>query len=248
MNINLHYSVEPLDTLNECFNAFLVPSDKFYYGKYAYKVTFKTPVYDASILEEFFGHSDNVAANDYFKLHLHSYLGVPREHNDSNKPAHIEEKIITKSAAVADEHTMYFKSLNDLKSALHTFGGAVKEICGPLNKVHYDLLLHKNFRCEVRSKLWYNKYDYRVFAHPARRYARAPACEPDANTATEIVSFLKENLDANDLRVYGYSTISKFKHTSIEFYTNSVAFDKIYPFMTMMFADWRIVVTKAYIK
>lgn len=247
MNIDLHYSVKPLDTLDECFNAFLVPSERFYYGKYAYKVTFKTPEYDAGILENFFGYSDNVAANDYFKLHLHSYLGIPREHNNANKPDYIEEKIITKLAASLDEHIVYFKSLNDLKLALHSFGSAVNEICGPLNNVHYELLLHKNFRCEVRSKLWHNKYDYRVFIHLNKtaiaRTANGLRCDP-ANTKKEIVNFLKENLGANNLRVYGTNNFSR----TIDLYTNSEAFDQVYPFLIMMYNDWRVVVTKAYIK
>lgn len=250
MNIDLHYSVETLDTIDDRFKSFLVPSDKFYYGKYAYKVTFKTPVYEAGLLEDLFGYSDNVAANDYFKLQLHSYVGVPREHDDSNKPDYIEEKIITKpsSKSALDQHTLYFKSLNDLKSTLNTFEGTVKEIYGPLNKTHYDLLLNKNFRCEVRPRLWYNKYDYRAFIHLPYKLSYRISPEEKNDKMAEIVEFLKENLSDNDLRFYSTNTPYVYRSSFIDFYARSEAFDQIYPFLSMMFNDWRIVITKAYIK
>lgn len=254
MNIDLHYSVETLDALDSSFDDFLVPSDKFYYGKYAYKAVFATPVYPESVLKEFFGYADNVAANDYFKMQLHSYVGVPREHDDSNKPDYIEEKIITKQPArlTPNHHTLYFKSLNDLKLTINEFKDSVHEIYGPLNKTHYDLLLSKNFRCEVRDRLWYNKYDYRAFMHLPYRASMSYTSDQKNAKMDEIVSFLKENLDTNSLKFFGPHGSSMFnisyRSSFVDFYTRSEEFDKIYPFLTMMFNDWRVVITKAYIK
>lgn len=254
MNIDLHYSVETLDSVDETFKRFFVPSDKFYYGKYAYKAVFATPEYAESQLKEIFGYADNVAADDYFKLQLHSYVGVPRNSDDSNRPNHIEEKVISKQSTrlAPNHHTLYFKSLNDLKLTINEFKDSVYEIYGPLNKTHYDLLLSKNYRCEVRDRLWYNKYDYRAFMHLPYRASLSYTSDQKTAKMDEIVSFLKENLDTNSLKFFGSPSTSIFNYSYrssfVDFYTRSEEFDKIYPFLTMMFNDWRVVITKAYIK
>lgn len=248
-NINLHYSVETLDTLPSSLRQFIRPSDKIYYGRYAYKVSFVTPDTPSHVLMDEYGCDSEVEKERYFRNQLFSYVGIPRAKDNTNQPAYIEETVIHKQKTREDAvgiHSLYFKSLNDLKTTVDKFGDQLRLIEGPINKVHLDLLLSNNYRCEVRSTKWYRKYDYRISMYlPYRLNLRYSAQEKN-NQKIEIIEYLKENIPYDSLKLTG-SSYDRQTSNFLDFFTESEHFDLAYPFLSMMYNDWRIIVTKAYI-
>lgn len=63
------------------------------------------------------------------------------------------------------------------------------------------------------------------------------------NKNNEIINFLKENLPAENLKIYSNGSFPG----NVQFFTNSEQFDPVYPFLNMMYNEWRVIVTKAYI-
>lgn len=249
MNTDLHYSVQTLDTLDSAFKKFIAPSDKIYYGKYAYKVTFLTPTtFD---LVDYTNTKEGIRLLEmHFRDRLYQYIGAPREHDDSNKPEHIEEKIIArqKDAEPLCKQFIYLRSLNDLKKVVDEFVDHIETIEGPISKTHLDLLLSKQYRCEVRAGLWYKKYDYKVSMFLPYRTAYGFTKEEKRAKVLEVFEFLKENLSSDAFKTTGLLGYHLNSTNFLEFYSKSEAFDAIYPFISMMFNDWRLIVTKAYIR
>lgn len=249
-NIDLHYSVETLDKLDPVYNNFIIPSDKIYYGKYAYKVTFATP--GTFNLEDYTDTKEGLRLLEtHFRDRLYQYIGAPREHDDSNRPEHIEEKIIArqKDAEPLCKQFIYLRSFNDLIKVISEFKDYIEIIEGPVSQTHFELLLSKQYRCEVRTCLWYKKYDYKVSMFLPYRTAYGFTKEEKRAKIAEIVDFLKENLSSEAFKTTGITNF--YYHTSsnfLEFYTKSESFDVIYPFISMMFNDWRLIVTKAYLR
>lgn len=256
MNTDLHYSVETLDKLDPTYKNFLVPSDKIYYGKYAYKVTFVTPsVLPPDIEFELGPKNSTRTLEKHFRDKLYQYVGAPRAQDDSNRPEHIEDKVIARQKHTKPlcKQFVYFRSLNDLNKIIVEFKDSIESIEGPISQTHLDLLLSKQFRCEVRNNLWYKKYDYKVYMFLPYRTAYSYTKDQKKTEIREIYDFLKENLPDDSLRVtnMGVMHMGNYQYNSsnsLDFYSKSEQFDTIYPFISMMFNNWRMVVTKAYIK
>lgn len=250
MNTDLHYSVETLDKLDPAYKTFLVPSDKIYYGKYAYKITFVTPDSLPPEEVELGVNTTKHTLERHFRNKLFLYVGAPREHDDSNKPDHIEEKIIArqKDSNPLCKQFIYLRSFNDLNKVVEEFKDNIETIEGPISQTHLDLLLSRQYRCEVRTNLWYKKYDYKVYMYLPYRTSYNYTKEQKHIKAGEIYKFLKENLTDDSVRISATSAGNYNSGNYLDFYTKSELFDPIYPFLTMMFNDWRLVVTKAYIK
>ncbi len=62
----------------------------------------------------------------------------------------------------------------------------------------------------------------------------------------EIIEYLKENIPYDSLKLTG-SSYDRQTSNFLDFFTESEHFDLAYPFLSMMYNDWRIIVTKAYI-
>jgi hypothetical protein len=248
-NINLHYSVDTLDTLPEDLKQFIRPCDRVYYGRYAYKVSFVTPDIPSHILMDKYGYDSEVERERYFRDQLFEYVAIPRYKDNSNCPKYLEENVIHKqrSGGLAnDVHSLYFKSFNDLKTTVDKFRDNLYSIEGPINKVHLDLLLSNNYRCEVRPSKWYKKYDYRVSMFMPYKMNLKYTVQEKVGQKLEILTYLKDNISNDSLRFTG-SSYDRTTSNFLEFFTESEQFDLAYPFLSMMYNDWRIIVTKAYI-
>jgi hypothetical protein len=251
-NIDLHYSVDVLDTLDSRYKPFIVPSDKIYYGKYTYKLTLDTP----DVLPSQF--TDAISDKNYpqdklkeflFRDALYNFIGAPRNHDNSNQPPHLEDRVITRHLFTepVSKQVIYFKSLNDLKVVLENFNFCIDTIAGPMTRTHLDLLISKQYRCEVRENLWYKKYDYKVYMFIPYRSAFGFTKEEKHSKVKELLDYIIENLPPESFKsisVAAGSTMSSY----IDFYTKSEHFDQLYPFISMMYNDWKLIVTKAYIK
>ena len=240
MNINLHYSVDTLDTLPAKYQSFCRPSDGIYYGRYAYKATFVVPETPSHILMDMYGDDSPLEHYRYFKKQLFDYCVIPRRPDQSNKPDYLEENIISKNRS-DNSITLYFKSKNDLITVVNKFYDDLAVIVGPLSRTHLDLLQSRNYRCEVRTQNWYKKYDYKVYMFMPYKATWQMTKQDKINKHEEIINFLKENVPAHSLKFYGTFA------GSIQFFTTSEHFDPAYPFLNMMYNEWRVIVTKAYI-
>jgi len=248
-SINLHYSVETLDTLPSSLRQFVRPSDKIYYNRYAYKASFVTPDIASHILMDEYGCDSENEKERYFRNQLFSYVGIPRTKNNENQPPYMEENVIHKQKdghGSGDIHSLYFKSFNDLKTTVDKFCDYLHLIEGPINKVHLDLLLSNNYRCEVRPSKWYRRYDYRISMYLPYRLNMKYTAQDKMNQKIEIMEYLKDNIPQDSLKLTG-SSYDRQTSNFLEFFTESEHFDLAYPFLSMMYNDWRIIVTKAYI-
>lgn len=242
MNINLHYSVDTLDTLPEKYQGYCRPSAGIYYGRYAYKASFVVPDTPSHVLMDMYGCDSPAEQTRYFKKQLFDYCAIPRSSDQSNKPDYLEENIIFKRTS-GDLLTLYFKSKNDLTNVVDHFFDNLAVIVGPLSKTHLDLLESKNYRCEVRTSKWYRKYDYKVYMFMPYRSTLNMTKHDKLAKNNEIINFLKENIPAENLKVYSNGSFPG----NVQFFTTSEQFDPVYPFLNMMYNEWRVIVTKAYI-
>lgn len=121
----------------------IIPSNTIYYGKFPYRLSFDKDIISKNIPEH---------------QNLNQYLASLRfEFRDFAGNFNNLYKFLTNNTL-----RIYISDYNDFLSTLAMYGDWVSIISGPVSNEHLDLLYDTNIHLDIRQKLWYNKYDYKL--------------------------------------------------------------------------------------
>lgn len=132
----------------------VLPSDKMYFKRFAYKVELNNDGLDT--------HRKII----HFRRQLEDF-----EMNCLS--AKLRQHVSSTGVNV------YLKNIDDLRSTVAMFSSQVNSISGPLNKEHYDVLSNKDCYISLRKNLWYGQYDCRIFFSNFSRF-KQPISTADA--------------------------------------------------------------------
>lgn len=223
MNLNLHSSVSILGDESEGFT--IIPCDKVYYGHYVYKIKFDISSY----------------YDERTDSKLCAYRNFISEFQDFQYSS-LESKCITrlnKSNLLSID--CYIHSFEDYKKIIIVFRSIIKSVFGPVSGSHLIDLKANDYRIEVRKNIWYNKYDAKVFGFLPYRNFINYSKEHKAEKQLSLLEDIKQNIPEESLRLCSYTSASS---NSIELYTKIDDFNQYFPFMKLMYADWRFIITK----
>jgi len=210
------------------------PSSSIYYGKFPYKITF-----DTQIVNDLIPPEDSIRSFEY-DLHF--------EFQDFARNFYDNYKFICHG-----KRRVYLSDRKDFESTLGMYGDWVSEIQGPVSDEHLDLLNSSDLHLEVKTKPWYNKYEYKLevwASYFAIRNLWLTNGNGSAQTKAQwkdkmqedLVNFI-ETMEAQDYE-------AKIRYGKFDYYNGATMFFKdadfqeIMSFKTLIIPDYRTKVTK----
>lgn len=197
------------------------PSETMYYDQYLYRV-------------EVLSYTKNKRDLRNFKFSVIDYC----EEN-------FEYKIRTNFSKT--KKLLYISDFEDLVKFLDSVF-KITAINGPINRQHFELLYTRDYRCEVREKLYYNKYDSKVSVWPQRKKGGgwsilgSMANSEFAQQKAELLEFLKDNVSTYRLNSRSYTYVDH------DFFINQSEFLELLPFIKLQYPDLRFMVTGCILK
>jgi hypothetical protein len=208
------------------------PSNTIYYGKYPYKITFDNVVVDKNI-----DQNQNIRQFDY---DLHS------EFRDFAKNFNNSYKINFNGA-----RRIYVADFDDFLNTLGMYGDWVGEVQGPVSDNHLDLLYSTDLHLEVKSKLWHNKYDYKLELWASYYAIRNLWLNGTNKAQTQWKTQMKEDLCNFLATIEAQEYNARISDTRGNIYSSATLFftehdyKDILTFKTLMIPDYRTKLTKA---
>lgn len=226
MNLNLHNSVSLLGDESEGLT--IIPSDKVYYGHYVYKIKFD--------ISSYYNSEDNSKLFAYDRF-TSDFLDF--------QYSNLESKCINRTSKTdLLSVDCYVHSFEDYKKIIIVFRSIIKSVFGPLSDSHLLDLKSNDYRIETRKNLWYKKYDAKVYGFLPYRTLIGYSKEHKAAKQLSLIEDLQQNIPEESIKLCRYT--SQTSH-SIELYTKVDDFNQYFPFLKLMYAEWRFIITKCHL-
>lgn len=221
---------------------FVKPSNTIYYGRYPYKVTLDNEIVETDIPQN--------TSIRHFNLELmHEFRDFAGDFNGAFK------------TSFRNNRRIYITDFEDFSKTLAMYGDLIGEIHGPVSQEHLDLLYSEDLHLDVRSKIWYGLYDFKMEVWASyfaiRNMWLSPATKTfpsgistqrnqwKTQTQEDLQNFL-EVLEAQDfLAKVNYGNFEVF-HTATVFFTDS-DYKDIVTLKNLTIPDFRTKITKAII-
>lgn len=202
---------------NELSRFQTVPSESFYYDKFAYKINITAPI-----------------AN-YVTLHLNADVV------DFLTEIHYLLKNCTgefrrRYNRFGGSYTLYVSDYNDLVYLAESLDNKVIDVHGPINKQHLKKI-KSNTALSVKKSLYFNEHTHKIELWHTFMDLRSMGMPRDKNK--EVLQFLLDQDTGAKLRgsYWGHVTM----------YTSIKEFDQLRPFILMMFPKVKIRETERYV-
>jgi len=198
----------------------VTPCEKFYYGRYPFRLTFDhTPLVN---------NRRNLL---HFRRQLEDFQYDLLENYCRPYVAHNGVRL-------------YFYNYNDLRVTYNMFKSQITDVAGPINNEHLHLLKSKDYHVKVRSQNWFKKYDCKVYMtvqmFSTGSYYRS-SISMGRERYQELIDSQKNFFEANLVDIkkkYGYDDYWS------EFYCDYAEFLEILPFLKLQQPDARLIVYK----
>lgn len=204
---------------NELSHFKLVPSESFYYDKFAYKLKLDAPKVNRYQL---YAQPQGEVVDFLYEMHqlLKNSAGEFRRRYDS----------------LGGKYTLYVSEYDDLIHISQALLGRVISVHGPINKQHLKKLQSKQ-ALSVKKSLYFDKHTHKIEMWHTFMDMRALGMNRDSNK--ELIQFLIDQKPTAKLRgsYWGHVTM----------YTNKKTFDQLRPFIIMMFPKLKFKETERFI-
>lgn len=197
----------------------ITPSEKIYYGRYPFKLTF-----DHSF-------ADNRRNLLHFRRQIEDFQYDLLE--NWCRPYIARNGI-----------RLYFNNYNDFVVTYNMFKSQIVDVAGPINDEHLHLLKSKDYYVHVRTQNWFKKYDCRVYM-TAKMFSNGSYYRSlmsiDADKYRELMDSQQEFFETNLPNIkkkYNWS------NTWNEFYCDYEEFLETLPFLRLQLPDTRLIVHK----
>ena len=213
----------------------VLPSNSIYYGKFPYRLLFDKDIVFKNIPEH---------------QNLNQYLAALRfEFNDFAGNFNNLYKFLTNSSL-----RIYISDYKDFLSTLAMYGDWVSEVSGPVSDEHLDLLYDTNIHLDIRPKLWYNKYEYKLDVWASFYAIRNFWISNIAGSNTKWHEKMKDDLDnfleyvlsqEYNAKISGPGNYGRLNTATLFF--NKDEFQEIMTFKNLMIPEYKTKITKAMI-
>lgn len=209
----------------------VIPSEKIYWNKYAYKILLKIPV---EVDEPADGTKAQIYKNSvspwvYDRYRKAIDVGARVVHCIGGRYSRQTWKMHTGSK---NHFCLFLKHHGDALALLNEFDEEVIEIHGPVSEDHLDIL-YSIEKVALRNKKWFGKYDTKL--EVANAFGFRQNLNEKRENIESIKQFFKDNL--TELRITrGFYYINM--------YTTAKQLDDIYAFYKLTYPNVRTTRTK----
>ena len=197
----------------------IFPSEKMYYGRYAYKLDFNSEGIDTR----------------------RNLLSFRRQIEDFEFDC-LEN--FCRPYIARNGIRLYFFNYSDLLTTYHVFKSQITKVSGPINSEHLDLLLSKDYHVQVRSQNWFKKYDCKVYL-TAKMFSNGnfyrSLISLDREKYKDLIQGQQDFFETNLTNIKKkYSWDNQWN----EFYCDYAEFVETLPFLRLQHPDARLIVYK----
>ena len=138
---------------------------------------------------------------------------------------------------------IYFRTYGDLQRALTIYHDAVQCVYGPIDNDHIDILLSRDYHCDVR-KPYYGQYNTKVMILNRVDISQVSSYQASKQQHKEILKDLKEfvleSFDDDQDKVRWFARY----YNSVDFYIDYDDLLSVLPFIKLQYPTVRLVITR----
>jgi len=198
---------------------YITPSERIYYGRYPFKLTFDHSGIDTRRNLLSFRRQIEDFQYDLLENYCRAYIA-------------------------RNGVRLYFYNYNDLVTTYNVFRSQITDVAGPINNEHLHLLKSKDHHVKVRSQNWFKKYDCKVYM-TAKMFSNGSFYKSlislDREKYKELVQGQQDFFETNLTNIKKkYSWDNQWN----EFYCDYAEFLETLPFVRLQHPDARLIVYK----